>query len=174
MPSNDVIMMLIESRSCRTLLRSYCSRASNYTGWVVGWRSKGLLDDWFIGVERAALWAIRRFITVRCWELRWWCEKRENVGMCKHPSYSRLDDLVHQCFLNDLSLQLLDLKSCWTIFLNYSTVSLLKHAGQPLQTQSRLFWMHLLDSSECTPLPVYSCRNLLSCYTTALQNIYMP
>ena len=35
----------------------------------------------------------------------------ENVGVCSHSSYSRLDDLVHHRLFDELSLRLLDSKT---------------------------------------------------------------
>ena len=50
---------------------------------------------------------------------------RENVGVCK---LQFLSSWWPSTFFYDLSLQLLDSQSCWTLFLNDSTIPLLRHA----------------------------------------------
>ena len=89
MPSDDVIMILIEASAYQMLLRSHKSVELYWTRrWLLALKGRSR------GKKRFHHYELRRAqMLVRM--------ESEKMGVCKVSSSSRLDDLVHQCVFYD-------------------------------------------------------------------------
>ena len=74
----------------------------------------------------------------------------ENVGVCKLSSSSHLDDLVHQRFFYDLSLQLVDSQKLLNPLLELSNCPVTQIRGV-LATNADTIVLDSLSRYECMP-----------------------